>query len=429
MINRLRWRFIRVAMLAVTLVLVLLLAAVNIINFVSTNSDFHRLLTMITDNNGALPMEQNSGPGNWTGGPRYTEETPFTTRYFVLRYTETGEQIWANWDNIAAVGQEDGAYYVSVALRHGVGTGYKGSYVYQVTKQGDGTYLAVFLNCQRELSALRTYALGSLGAGLGCAVLVYLLILLFSKYAIRPTVESLQKQKQFITDASHELKTPLTVISTSQTVLELEVGHQKWIDKTMAQVEKMRTLVDELVTLSRMDEEQPQLQITWFDASEAVGETADSFRDFAQAQGHPLVLEIPQGITFCGDQLGVRRLVSVLMDNGVKYCEKGGTISLLLCPTKRGIELRVKNPCQPMAREELDRLFDRFYRVDHSRSRQTGGFGVGLSIARSIAETHHGSIRAHCPQEGTIEFVAQLTSFKRPNVECEAMAVSKPHQH
>jgi signal transduction histidine kinase len=415
MINRLRRRFIRVAMLAVTLVLVILLSAVNAINFASTNSEFNHLLTMITENNGALPMDPYYGPGGWDNTPRYTEETPFTTRYFVLRYNEQGEQLWANWDNIAVVGQADGAYYVSVALRHGVGTGYKGSYVYRVTAQEDGTYLAVFLNCQREFSALRTYALGSLGAGLVCIVLVYLLILVFSQKAIRPTVESMQKQKQFITDASHELKTPLTVISTSQTVLELEVGHQKWIDMTMAQVEKVRTLVDELVTLSRMDEEQPPLQITWFDASEAVGETADSFRDFAQAQGHPLELDMPQNLPFCGDQLGVRRLVSVLMDNSVKYCEPGGTITLRLRPTKRGLELRVKNPCQPIDQEQLDRLFDRFYRVDPSRSRQTGGFGVGLSIARSIAQTHHGSIRAYCPEPGTIEFVALLNRFKRPN--------------
>jgi signal transduction histidine kinase len=409
-------------MLAVTLVLILLLTAVNTINFASTHSEFIRLLNMITENNGALPMEAYSGPGGWNNTPRFTEETPFTTRYFVLRYTESGEQLWANWDNIAAVGQEDGAYYVSVALRHGVGTGYKGSYVYQVSRQSDGTYLAVFLNCQQEIDALRTYALGSLGAGLGCIVLVYLLIRIFSNYAIRPTVDSMQKQKQFITDASHELKTPLTVISTSQTVLELEVGHQKWIDKTMAQVEKMRALVDELVTLSRLDEEQPPLQITRFDASIAVGETANSFRDLAQAQGHLLLLQLPQELPFCGDQAALRRLVSVLLDNSIKYCETGGSIALLLRPTRRGLELRVKNPCQPMTQEELDRLFDRFYRVDPSRSRQTGGFGIGLSIARSIAEIHHGSIRAQCPEPGCIEFVALLNSFKRPNTDVKELS-------
>jgi signal transduction histidine kinase len=408
-------------MLAVTLVLILLLTAVNTINFASTHSEFIRLLNMITDNNGALPMVSYSGPAWWNNTPHFTEETPFTTRYFVLRYTESGEQLWANWDNIAAVGQEDGAYYVSVALRHGVGTGYKGSYVYQVSQQSDGTYLAVFLNCQQEISALRTYALGSLGAGLGCIVLVYLLIRIFSNYAVRPTADSMQKQKQFITDASHELKTPLTVISTSQTVLELEVGPQKWIDKTMAQVEKMRALVDELVTLSRLDEEQPPLQITRFDASVTVGETANSFRDLAQTQGHPLIVEIPERLPFCGDQQALRRLVSVLLDNSIKYCETGGSIALLLRPTRRGLELRVKNPCEPMTQEHLDRLFDRFYRVDPSRSRQTGGFGIGLSIARSIAEIHHGSIRAQCPEPGCIEFVAQLHSFKRPNTEVQAL--------
>jgi signal transduction histidine kinase len=295
-----------------------------------------------------------------------------------------------------------------------VGTAYKGSYIYRVTADGNGAFMAVFLNCQDELHTLRTYAAGSAAAGLVCIGLVYLLILVLSKRAINPTVQTIEKQKQFITDASHELKTPLTVISTSQSVLELEVGPQKWIDKTKAQVEKMRTLVDELVTLSRLDEEQPPLQIAPFDASGAVEETAESFRDYAAAQGHPLEIDIPPDIRFCGDQLAVRRLVSVLMDNAVKYCDEGGAIRLTLASAKRGITLTVRNDCQPLDREALDRLFDRFYRVDKSRSRQTGGFGVGLSIARGIAETHRGSIRAVCPDDHSIEFTAVLNNLKSP---------------
>ena len=274
--------------------------------------------------------------------------------------------------------------------------------------------MAVFLNCQNDLHSLQTYAIASVGAGLGCIVLVYILIVFFSKKAINPTVQSIEKQKQFITDASHELKTPLTVISTSQKVLEMEVGQQKWIDKTLAQVDKMRNLVDELVTLSRLDEERPPLQIAQFNVSEAVEETSESFREYASAQGHPLELEIAPDICFCGDQLSVRCLVSVLMDNAVKYCEEGGTIRLTLAATKRGIQLTVRNDCRPIEPAELEKLFDRFYRVDKSRSRQTGGFGVGLSIARGIAETHHGSIKAACPDEHSIVFTATLNNLRLP---------------
>jgi Tfp pilus assembly protein PilN len=412
MINKLRRRFIHVAMLSVTLVLILLIVAVNAINFASFHRDLTSLLTTISENDGSVPAVPDGKRPERKKDPRLNAETPFSTRYFTLHYLENGALLDSNLDHIAAVTQEDAQTYVSVALNHGVGVGYSGPYIYQVTPDKNGGFQAVFLNCQTQLYSLRTYALGSVGAGALCVLLVYLLILFFSKKAIQPSIESLEKQKQFITDASHELKTPLTVISTSQTVLEMEVGRQKWIDKTLAQVEKMRALVDELVTLSRMDEEHPPLQAACFDISDAVTETAESFRDFAQSEGHPLTLEVAPGISFCGDQLAVRRLVSVLMDNAVKYCEEGGEISLSLVPARKGVQLTVRNRCQPMEPSELDRLFDRFYRVDRSRSRQTGGFGVGLSIARSIAETHRGSIRAFCPSPDTIEFVAVLNPLK-----------------
>ena len=170
----------------------------------------------------------------------------------------------------------------------------------------------------------------------------------------------------------------------------------------------MSDLVSDLVTLSRLDEEKPVLRIANFDISVAVAETAESFRDFAAAQGHGLELESPSGLTYRGDEYAVRQLVSVLLDNAVKYADEGGGIRLSLERAKRGVMLTVVNACTGMDPAELDRLFDRFYRVEKSRSKQTGGFGVGLSIARSIAEAHKGSIRAECPDASSIQFTVIL---------------------
>lgn len=162
-----------------------------------------------------------------------------------------------------------------------------------------------------------------------------------------------------------------------------------------------------LVTLSRMDEEESPLKLSDFAVSEAVEETAESFRDFARSQGHPLELAIVQGLTYCGDEYAVRQLVSILLDNAVKYALPETPIRFVLEKGKRGVVLRCSNACTPLAEGETEKLFDRFYRSDQARSAD-GSFGVGLSIARSIAEGHHGFIRAQCPQPGEIVFTAQL---------------------
>ncbi|MDY2967781.1 MAG: DUF4956 domain-containing protein [Vescimonas coprocola] len=162
-----------------------------------------------------------------------------------------------------------------------------------------------------------------------------------------------------------------------------------------------------LVTLSRMDEEESPLKLSDFAVSEAVQETAESFRDFARSQGHPLELAIVPGLTYCGDEYAVRQLVSILLDNAVKYALPETPIRFVLEKGKRGVVLRCSNACTPLAEGETEKLFDRFYRSDQARSAD-GSFGVGLSIARSIAEGHHGFIRAQCPQPGEIVFTAQL---------------------
>ena len=190
-------------------------------------------------------------------------------------------------------------------------------------------------------------------------------------------------------------------------LLEMEVGQQKWLEKAQNQTERLKELVNSLVTLSRMDEEESPLKLSDFAVSEAVEETAESFRDFARSQGHPLELAIVPGLTYCGDEYAVRQLVSILLDNAVKYALPETPIRFVLEKGKRGVVLRCSNACTPLAEGETEKLFDRFYRSDQARSAD-GSFGVGLSIARSIAEGHHGFIRAQCPQPGEIVFTAQL---------------------
>lgn len=175
--------------------------------------------------------------------------------------------------------------------------------------------MAIFLDSYQELHAVVTFAWMSLAAAAVCVALVYVMIVLCSRRAIAPVIQASERQKQFITDASHELKTPITVIATSLKVLEMEVGQQKWIDKTENQTEKLT----ELVTLSRMDEESSPLQMADFPVSDALAEMAESFRGFAASAGHTLDVRVTPGLTYCGDEYAIRQLVSILPDNAVKY--------------------------------------------------------------------------------------------------------------
>lgn len=428
MIKRLRRRFIRIAMLSVTLVMLLLTLIVNVANYSSLNADLCKTLELIEQNKGTIPLplrrdtaadgetpsmpeKRPEGQGGHDGpfGP----ETPFSTRFFVLRYTADGTLVNAELDKIAAVTEDDVDAFLAVALRHGVGFGYCTGYKYLISDDGEGRFSAIFLDCYQELRTFKAVALWSAAADAVCIVLVYLLVVLFSRRAIDPVVRSAEQQKQFITDASHELKTPLTVISTSLSVLEMEVGEQKWINKARAQTAKMGELVGALVTLSRMDEEEPPVVRADFDLSAAVEETAESFRESAQAHAHLLELTIEPSVFIHGDEAMLRQLVSILLDNAIKYARPGGVITLSLRTERHAVVLQSGNPCAPMTQEETQRLFDRFYRPDSSRTAATGGFGVGLSIARGIAQAHGGSIEAQYAQDTGIVFTLRLKKLDR----------------
>lgn len=421
MIRRLRRQFIRIATLSVAAVMLLLTILLNTANLVSARQDLRRTLDMIHENEGTIPVQSapadpSSAPAGVIPGPPaghrhkggpFTQETPFSTRYFVLYYQPNGTLNHADLSRIAAVTQDNVTEYLQTALSHGEGYGLYNSYYYAVFPQTDGSCMAIFLDCYQQVRTVRNVLLWSLLADFVCILLVFLLVVLFSGRAVEPVAKSTQRQKQFITDASHELKTPITVISTSLRVLEMEVGRQKWLSKAQAQTEKLTSLVNSLVALCRLDENEAPLHPEEFCISDAVSETADSFCDFAAERGHRLCTNITPGLTICGDQNAVRQLVSILLDNAVKYALPDSDITLSLEKARRGVRLVSFNACNALPAGEAEKLFDRFYRADPSRNSATGGFGIGLSMARSIAESHKGSIHAEY-KNGCIYFTVFL---------------------
>ena len=187
----------------------------------------------------------------------------------------------------------------------------------------------------------------------------------------------------------------------------------KWIGKAAAQTEKLTELVNSLVSLSRMDEGEGAFSFSEFNASEAAEEIADSFSDYALSCGHALDAHIEPDVIYRGDEYAVRRLISVLLDNAVKYASDGSRISFSLDRSKKGIVIKTSNECDGIGPGDLDKLFDRFFRADRSHSSEKSGFGIGLSIARAVAEGHGGSICAKSPDGKTVEFTAELKSAPR----------------
>ncbi|WP_051411288.1 sensor histidine kinase [Ruminococcus flavefaciens] len=238
---------------------------------------------------------------------------------------------------------------------------------------------------------VRIFGLGSLA--------VLALIIILSKFAMRPAAESYQKQKQFVTDANHELKTPLTLILTNIDIAEAELGQNEWLDDIRSEGERMSKLVNRLVALSRMDEEKAFGSFTEFDLSSAVSGAVSEFTELASMYGKNLTADIDKDIKYHGDESELRQLTAILLDNAVKSCDEGGSIKAVL-NQKKHPTLMVTNSCKNVDNIKLDR----FYREDIARTADSG-FGIGLSIAQSITECHKGSIKAVKSADGVIGFI------------------------
>ena len=204
----------------------------------------------------------------------------------------------------------------------------------------------------------------------------------------------MEAQKQFITNASHELKTPLTAIATSADVLAMEHGDDEWVRNIQAQAARLAKLITNLVTLSRLDEENPFPARASFSLSDALWEISEPFVSLSQAKGKTYTQEIADGLTVVGDRTAIQQMVSILLDNALKYSPDGGCIALTARRSGKRTELTVSNTVDTDQPTDTDRLFDRFYRADESHSHAVSGTGIGLSIAKATVEAHGGKIFA-----------------------------------
>ena len=407
MLKKLQWRFIRVAMLSLLVVFLFLLAAINLLNYWNFRGSADAMLRLIAANDGRLPDYVDVAAEDFhpEAGLRFNEETPFFTRFFVVHGNDGHEVQDLQMEKIAAISGSDAERYYTEAISSGKTYGYCDQYRYLVSSE-NGEEQVVFLDCERDLQAVKTFLIISVAVAAFAYGTVFLLVYVLSGRAIRPILRSMEQQKQFITDAGHELKTPLTVISTSADVLDGELPDNEWLRNIQRQTIHMSELIDHLITLSRMEESDNQMRRDTFNLSDAVWDVAAQFRAVAEAQGKELLLNIEDDVMFRGDAAAMEQMLSLLLDNAVKYSDSASTIRLRL-HRERNVILTLENDCTLPDGLDPERLFDRFYRLDPARSRHTGSSGIGLAVARAIAQAHGGTLTAtageHC-----IRFVAEI---------------------
>lgn len=408
MISKLRRKFIIVSMLSVTAVLAVLIAAINIFNFKDVIRNADDVLNILTSNEGEFPSEPMPDsirydlfgvPVNMRGGRggRMSPEMRYEARFFTILLDKNGNALAIDTGRIAAVDSIKAGALAEQVFAKGKISGFEGDYRYRRSDMDDFT-LIVFYDCGRSLDNARAFLWISITISVVGLLVVFALIAISSKAVIRPVAEAYEKQKRFITDAGHELKTPLAVINADCDVLEMENGDEsgEWLTDIRKQTERLTELTSNLIYLAKTEEGTKVNMIRIdFPLSDVVSEEVDSFRGPARSAGLTVGTDIAPGITYNGDQKALTQLVSILMDNAVKYSQEEGNINVSLKKSGSKTILAVSNDTKdPVTKENMKHMFDRFYRTDASRNSETGGYGIGLSIAKGITESHKGRIYA-----------------------------------
>ena len=468
MIKTLRKKFIAIAMLSTALVLFIIIGAINIANYINTNANLDARLELIAYNGGTFPDMNDDGsapavpdisseapdssttdmapapdgstvPNDSTvaagsaapddsmvppapdsgsyfddqyGRHGIDKETPFETRYFSVLLYKNGNVSTIDTGKIASVSTSEAGDYATSLYGKGKTKGFIDQYKYlsvsTTNTNGDNMVLYVFINCSKELMTIRTYALASIGISIIGLLVVFVLVCFFSKTVTKPMAESYEKQKRFITDASHEIKTPLTIIDANTEVLEMMEGENEWTVSIRKQIARLTALTEKLVFLSRMDEDSTRLEMQEFNISDAILDTAMPFETVAESKGKTLDISVAPDINYTGSETNIRQMVSLLLDNAIKYSSENGSIRLNFSTNGKLKTLSVWNTVDEIETGKLDYLFERFYRIDKSRNSKTGGFGIGLSVVQAIVQAHNGKVSAKSEDGKSIEFTISL---------------------
>ena len=398
MIEKTRIRFICIAMLALSISMILVVSAINFSNWLDIRHELGETLDFLVRFSGPPPQ---ASADRWAGNSRHRWNILSESRYFAAIKKDGQMEIVINHMIGGTYSDEDLLTIAGQADSKGNISGRMGDFLYR-SITGDGSAVTyVFLNIETRLQRQKRLMVFSLIACLIGILISFFIVVLYSKRVVRPVEENIARMKRFITDASHELKTPLTVISANMDVLALDQPDNTWVRSTQKQTANLRRMVDEMVYLTRIEEADAPLSMQRIELGPLLRDAADPYAAMAEFGGRALVMDIQQGVFVNGDRSALTRLMTILMDNALKYASQNASITVRCIQDGRHALIETLNPIdQPLSRDQCQRLFDRFYRVDESRTKaEHGGFGIGLAIASAIAERHGGKMTARMSGE------------------------------
>lgn len=399
MIKKLRVKLIVASMISLLLVLVTILGTMSILNYHKIISDADKVLAILVENDGRFP-DSFAHPDT----PKEQEEPkkddrllspelPYESRYFSVVLNEDGNVVFCDTGKIAMINTETAIKYAKQVWESEKEKGIIGDYRYCINTIDEGTRV-IFLDCRRNFNTFQSFIITGIGVSVVGLLAVLVLLILLSARIVKPFSENYEKQKRFITDAGHELKTPLTIIDADAEILEMDYGENEWLSDIQNQTKRLAELTNSLIFLAKMEEEQTKIPMLEFPISDMVEETVETFQALAKVQNKTLISDIEPMLSLKGDEKAIRRLITILLDNAVKYSGEEGKISLTLKKQKNHIHLSVWNTTEQISKGQIAHLFDRFYRTDESRNSETGGYGLGLSIASATVRAHKGKISA-----------------------------------
>ena len=397
MINKLKRKFLIMGTVFMFILMSVLVFTMNMVNFHEVTADADSVLDVLTQPN--LPNveadEIREKPERMTDfvPPGMSPEVPYESRFFIVRVSAEGEVLQSDLSRIISVDDDSVNEYIKEALESNKTRGFIDTFRYLKTTDEDETKI-LFLDCGRKLDSFKSFLWISVIVGLSGCVITFIAFVFTAGKIVSPIAESYEKQKRFISDAGHEIKTPLTIINANVDLLESE-GEKEELADIRHQTKRLTELTNNLVLLSKMEESEHTLRKIDFPLSDLVSETAGTFKALAVSNNIDFNVSVTPDITLNGSPDAIRQLVSVLLENAVKYSPTQGSISLNLTTHRKSAVITVKNTTKETIKEEdLHNIFDRFYRSDSSRNSETGGHGIGLSIAKAIVESHGGTITA-----------------------------------
>lgn len=421
-ITRLRRKLILVAMLALLVTLLLLLGALLGTVVYQNTQRADNIISILYQNDGKFPEPKGKPRSALDSGFKITAETPYETRYTMATVSADGQIVRIEDRHLASMDDEQLEEFIMRAYDAADSAGYLDYYRFGTFANDDGSTTVIILDCfLRQQVTFNIAGIGAVAA-LVCLVMVFLLLIPLSKRAVRPFERNLARQQRFVTDASHELKTPLAIISANNELTEQLSGETQWTRSTKTQIARLNTLIRDLIDVTRASEAQDAATLPPLDLSVLASRTAEDFRPLADVAGKTLDARIEPDVWVKGNPESLERLMGLLLDNAVKHADEKGRIALSLDAQRRTATLRVANPAAALSADDLEHVFDRFYRADRSRARakgSTGGYGIGLSVAQGLAERHGGKLTA--AKEGDdVVFTVTLPRCTAPSGQAHA---------